>query len=142
MLSNLVKKKRHDERRFCIEIVIIAPSITAAVSVVKRDAGDNGRVWPDIGDTVASVTKLKPALGTMGSTRANAPGDGVFQPPRGSRARKGCYSFVPSAHMTAPCSFYAQAIQNGRITDGDLEAALAQGSPFPGVAGNVFDIFG
>ena len=25
MLSNLVKKKRHDERRFCIEIVIIAP---------------------------------------------------------------------------------------------------------------------
>lgn len=41
------------------------------------------------------------------------------------------------AHMTAPRSFYAQAIQNGRITDADLEAALAQDSPFPGVPRNV-----
>jgi uncharacterized protein YbcC (UPF0753/DUF2309 family) len=36
------------------------------------------------------------------------------------------------ARMTAPRSFYAQAIQSGRITDADLKAALADGSPLPG----------
>jgi uncharacterized protein len=35
------------------------------------------------------------------------------------------------ARMTAPRSFYAKAIQDGRITDVDLEAALAEGSPVP-----------
>jgi len=33
------------------------------------------------------------------------------------------------ARMTAPRSFYAQAIENGRIADADIEAALAEGSP-------------
>ncbi|NDJ85659.1 MAG: DUF2309 domain-containing protein [Chloroflexi bacterium] len=37
---------------------------------------------------------------------------------------------LAGAHMTAPRSFYAQAIQNGRIIDADLEAALAESSPF------------
>ena len=41
------------------------------------------------------------------------------------------------ARMTAPRSFYAQAIRSGRITDADLEAALAGGSPFPGAPANV-----
>jgi hypothetical protein len=36
------------------------------------------------------------------------------------------------ARMTAPRAFYAQAIRDGRITDTDIEAALAEGSPFPG----------
>jgi hypothetical protein len=36
------------------------------------------------------------------------------------------------ARMTAPRSFYAQAIRDGRITDTDIEAALAEGSPAPG----------
>jgi len=36
------------------------------------------------------------------------------------------------ARMTAPRSFYAQAIQNGRITEADLKAALAEGSPYAG----------
>ncbi len=36
------------------------------------------------------------------------------------------------ARMTAPRSFYAEAIQRGRITDDDLAAALAEGIPFPG----------
>jgi uncharacterized protein YbcC (UPF0753/DUF2309 family) len=36
------------------------------------------------------------------------------------------------AHMTAPRAFYAQAIQDGRITDADLEAALADGHQMPG----------
>jgi len=33
------------------------------------------------------------------------------------------------ARMTAPRAFYAQAIRGGRITDSDLKAALAEGSP-------------
>jgi hypothetical protein len=34
------------------------------------------------------------------------------------------------ARMTAPRAFYAQAIRDGRITDTDIEAALAEGIPF------------
>jgi uncharacterized protein len=36
------------------------------------------------------------------------------------------------ARMTAPRSFYAKAIQDGRMTDADLEAALAEARPVPG----------
>ena len=36
------------------------------------------------------------------------------------------------ARMTAPRAFYAQAIRDGRITETDLNAALAEGRPFPG----------
>lgn len=36
------------------------------------------------------------------------------------------------AHMTAPRTFYAQAIANGRITDDDLEAALMEAGPGAG----------
>jgi hypothetical protein len=36
------------------------------------------------------------------------------------------------ARMTAPRALYAQAMRDGRITDADIEAALAEGSPFPG----------
>jgi len=43
------------------------------------------------------------------------------------------------ARMTAPRSFYAQAIRDGRITDADLEAALTEGGPFPGVPLNIVD---
>ncbi|MGB9739651.1 YbcC family protein [Chloroflexus sp.] len=51
------------------------------------------------------------------------------------------YSFEQAAHvlacragarMTLPRSFYAQAIECGRITDDDLAAALAEGIPFRG----------
>ncbi|MFP4436856.1 MAG: YbcC family protein [Chloroflexaceae bacterium] len=41
--------------------------------------------------------------------------------------------------MTAPRSFYAQAIRDGRITDADLEAALIEGGPFPGAPLNIVD---
>ena len=41
------------------------------------------------------------------------------------------------ARMTAPRAFYAKAIQSGRITDADLKAALAQGSPFVGAPNSV-----
>jgi hypothetical protein len=41
--------------------------------------------------------------------------------------------------MTAPRSFYAQAIRDGRITDADLEAALTEGGPFPGAPLNIVD---
>lgn len=41
------------------------------------------------------------------------------------------------AHMTAPRSFYAAAIQNGRITDADLAAALAEGIPHSSAPQNV-----
>lgn len=41
------------------------------------------------------------------------------------------------ARMTAPRAFYAQAIQDGRITDADLEAALADGSPSAGAPTSV-----
>ena len=34
----------------------VGSNITAAVSVVKRDAGDNGRVWREVGGVVASAT--------------------------------------------------------------------------------------
>ncbi|MEZ4591966.1 MAG: DUF2309 domain-containing protein [Chloroflexota bacterium] len=36
------------------------------------------------------------------------------------------------ATMTAPRSFYAEAIRSGRITEADLAAALAEGNPVPG----------
>ncbi|MFN3373412.1 MAG: putative inorganic carbon transporter subunit DabA, partial [Chloroflexus sp.] len=41
------------------------------------------------------------------------------------------------AKMTAPRSFYAEAIQSGRITDDDLAAAIASGVPFPGAPATV-----
>ncbi|WP_298818105.1 YbcC family protein [Chloroflexus sp.] len=41
------------------------------------------------------------------------------------------------AKMTAPRSFYAQAIQSGRVTDDDLAAAIAEGIPFPGAPNSV-----
>ena len=31
-------------------------SITAAVKVMRPDAADNGRVWPEVGDVVATLT--------------------------------------------------------------------------------------
>jgi len=33
-----------------------APNITAAVKVMRPDAADNGRVWPEVGDVVATLT--------------------------------------------------------------------------------------
>lgn len=36
------------------------------------------------------------------------------------------------ARMTAPRAFYAQALRDGRISDADLTAALAEGSSLPG----------
>lgn len=44
------------------------------------------------------------------------------------------------ARMTAPRSFYAQAIRSKRITDEDLAAALAEGVPFPGAPTTVVDL--
>ncbi|NDJ59979.1 MAG: DUF2309 domain-containing protein [Chloroflexi bacterium] len=41
------------------------------------------------------------------------------------------------ARMTAPRAFYARAIQHGRITDADLEAALAEGNLSAGAPGTV-----
>ena len=41
------------------------------------------------------------------------------------------------ARMTAPRSFYAQAIRSGRISDADLEAALAEARPSADVPGSV-----
>ncbi|MCS6938997.1 MAG: DUF2309 domain-containing protein [Roseiflexaceae bacterium] len=41
------------------------------------------------------------------------------------------------ARMTAPRSFYAQAIKDGRVTDADLAAALAEGIPHPGAPATV-----
>ena len=34
----------------------ITPNITAAVKVMRPDAADNGRVWPEVGDVVATLT--------------------------------------------------------------------------------------
>lgn len=41
------------------------------------------------------------------------------------------------ARMTAQRSFYANAIQEGRITEADLEAALAEGNHIPGAPNDV-----
>jgi hypothetical protein len=44
------------------------------------------------------------------------------------------------ARMTAPRSFYAQAIRNGRVTDADIEAALAEGSSSAGAPASIEEL--
>jgi uncharacterized protein YbcC (UPF0753/DUF2309 family) len=94
-----------------------APAIDTIKAAVQRAEQRIAPLWP-----LRNFVAVNPYLGLI---------DHSFESAAYILARRA------GARMTAPRSFYAQAIRSGRITDADLEAALAGGSPFPGAPANV-----
>ncbi|MGQ9829481.1 MAG: YbcC family protein [Roseiflexus sp.] len=98
-----------------------APAYALAIDAIKtvvRNAEQRiAPLWP-----LRNFVAVNPYLGLI---------DHSFESAADVLARRA------GARMTAPRSFYAQAIRSGRITDADLAAALAGGSPFPGAPATV-----
>lgn len=101
--------------------VIAAPSreltAEAIIAAAKRAEHQIAPLWP-----LRTFVAVNPYLGLI---------DHSFAQAAQLLARRA------GAKMTAPRSFYAQAIASGRVTDDDLAAAIAEGVPFPGAPANV-----
>ncbi|OAN46535.1 hypothetical protein A6A03_12110 [Chloroflexus islandicus] len=96
--------------------VIAAPirelTAEAVIAAAKRAEHQIAPLWP-----LRTFVAVNPYLGLI---------DHSFAQAAQLLARRA------GAKMTAPRTFYAEAIQSGRITDDDLAAAIAAGAPFPG----------
>lgn len=101
--------------------IIAAPSreltAEAIIAAAKRAEHQIAPLWP-----LRAFVAVNPYLGLI---------DHSFAQATQLLARRA------GAKMTAPRSFYTEAIQSGRITDDDLAAAIASGVPFPGAPATV-----
>ncbi len=93
------------------------PAADVIAAAVKRAEQRIAPLWP-----LRYFVAVNPYLGLL---------DHSFETAAELLARRA------GARMTAPRSFYAQAITSGRVTDADLAAALAEGIPFPGAPASV-----
>lgn len=93
------------------------PAADVIAAAVKRAEQRIAPLWP-----LRYFVAVNPYLGLL---------DHSFETAAELLARRA------GARMTAPRSFYAQAITSGRVIDVDLAAALAEGIPFPGAPASV-----
>ncbi|NWG22462.1 MAG: DUF2309 domain-containing protein [Chloroflexi bacterium] len=115
MTLHLVDARTRPAPILAAPVQMVTADVIAAA--VKRAEQRIAPLWP-----LRNFVAVNPYLGLL---------DHSFESAAQILARRA------GACMAAPRTFYAQAIRSGRVTDTDLDAALAEGIPFPGAPASV-----
>lgn len=116
--------------------VLDAPMLE--IEAEKRDKTPRPFPQPDLQTAVDRAVRRVAPLWPLRAFVAVNPFLGMTDQPFAKAAQQ--MAQRAGARMTAPRAFYAEAIANGRITDADLEAALAERPSVPGAPHDIVSL--